>query len=338
MHVFVSGATGFVGLHTVLALRKAGHQVRLGVRNRQKMTALYAAHGVPIDDYSVADITDADALKRALHGVDAVVHTAALVSTDPAQAQRMHDTNVIGTRNVMTQALQQEVASIVYVSSAAALFDPALAAIDESTPIAAASSPYARSKIEADHFVRNLIDQGANIAITYPTGVMGPQDPALSEGNQSLLFILNNFHIHTSSGLQIIDVRDLAAAQVRLLEGAHRGGFVIAGHYCPWREFGELIERLSARRLLKLPIPGPLLRGIGSAIDALNSVYAINTPITREAMEFATRWVVCNDQKIRDTLNIEYRPLQDTVRDTTHWLAANGHVSARWVSAMSATP
>ena len=329
MDVFVTGATGFIGLHTVLALQAAGHSVRLGVRNREKMIGLYAKHGMTINDYVVGDITDERMLSRGLDGCDAVVHTAALVSTDPAHSALMRHTNVKGTEIVINEALQQGIKSIVYVSSAAALFDPGLSSINEDTPIADATSPYAQSKADADRLVRRMVAEGASIAITYPTGVMGPDDPAISEGNQSLLFILRNFHVNTSSGLQIIDVRDLASVQVKLLEGAHRGGFIVGGHYCPWRELGAILEALTARRLLKLPLPGPLLRGIGSLVDQLNRVTTIDTPITREAMEFATRWVQCDDRKLRETLSLEYRPLQDTLRDTALWFSAQGHINAQ---------
>ena len=88
MHVFVTGATGFIGFHTVQALLAAGHTVRLGVRDVGKMKALYEARGIEIDDYAVGEITDKKAIDAALEGCDAVVHTAAMVSLDAAKAGR----------------------------------------------------------------------------------------------------------------------------------------------------------------------------------------------------------------------------------------------------------
>jgi nucleoside-diphosphate-sugar epimerase len=330
MHVFVTGATGFIGLHTVLALTSAGHTVRLGVRNAQKMQMLYAHHGLDITDFAVGEITDEVSVGRALEDCDAVVHTAALVSLDPGKAAKMHKTNVQGTRTVIGGAVERGIKSIVYVSSAAALFDSSLPVINENVPLAQAKNAYAHSKVDADQYVRGLIDQGANIAVTYPTGVIGPDDPALSEGNQSLQFILNNFHVNTSSGIQMVDVRDLADIQVKLLEGNHAGKFLTGGHYTSWRDLGLLLDSVTGARLTKIPVPGMVLRGIGSLVDLIGKVKTLDTPATREAVEFATRWVLCDDSKLRTELDIRYRPLETTLADTIQSLAQAGHVGQRW--------
>ena len=281
-------------------------------------------------DFAVGEITDQVSVTRALDGCDGVVHTAALVSLDPGQAELMHRTNVEGTRAVIGGAVERGIESIVYVSSTAALFDPALPKIDENTPLAAASTPYARSKADSARYVQQLIDEGAKIAITCPTGVVGPDDPAMSEGNMSLLFILNNCHVNTSGGLQVIDVRDLAHAHLRLLEGKKSGRYLAAGHYSEWRHFGDLLRKVTGRRLLALPVPGALMRGIGAVMDVVAKVRSPKLPISHEGMTLATRWVVCDDNKLREDLALQYRPLEETLADTVRWMADSGHVGEHW--------
>ena len=107
MYVFVTGATGFIGFHTVRALLEAGHKVRLGVRNTDKMAALYDPLGIDTSDHVVGGITDEDAINRGLEGCDAVVHTAAMVSLDANKADLVYETNVRGTELVIGGAVER---------------------------------------------------------------------------------------------------------------------------------------------------------------------------------------------------------------------------------------
>ena len=327
MHVFVTGATGFIGFHTVMALVAAGHTVRLGVRNPAKMQKLYAPYGIEIDDFAVGEITDADAVNKALEGVDAVVHTAAMVSLDANKEAVMRHTNLTGTRLVIGGAVKKGIKSIVYVSSVAALYDRSAKELNEDMPLAPPASAYMRSKRECEDYVREQIDNGAAIAITYPSAVIGPNDPAMSEGNQAIAFFFNLCFVNTTTGQQIIDVRELANIHVQLLEQQKSGRYLVAGHYLPWRELGLLLERITGYKLIKLSLPPLLLRLAGSLVDLIGKVHRLDVPLTREAVTFATEWVYANDEKVRRELGITYRPLEDTLRDTVKWLADEGHIA-----------
>jgi nucleoside-diphosphate-sugar epimerase len=330
MHVFVTGATGFIGFHTVLALHAAGHTVRLGVRNPEKMRKLFAAYDIDISDFAVGEITDAEAIDKALDNCDAVVHTAAMVSLDANKETIMRHTNLTGTKLVIGGAVKKGIKSIVYVSSVAAIFDRHAKVLNEETPLVEPTSAYAKSKKECEEFVRGLINNGASIAITYPSAVIGPHDPAMSEGNQGTAFFFKLCFLNATSGQQIIDVRELANAHVKLLEEKKVGSYLVTGHYLPWRELGSLLEGITGKKLIRLTLPTWLLRIVGSLVDIIGKVYKIDTPISREAITFATEWVYADDAKIRKELNLTYRPLEDTMRDTVKWLADEKHIAAKW--------
>ena len=122
MRVMITGATGFVGYHTAQALLDAGHEVSLLVRSVDKMLALFGQDRV--QQVTRGDITDADQVARALQGCDAVVHSAAMVSTSAADAKRVYQTNVEGTRLVLAGAIERGIGRIIHVSSVTALYDP----------------------------------------------------------------------------------------------------------------------------------------------------------------------------------------------------------------------
>jgi nucleoside-diphosphate-sugar epimerase len=330
MHVFVTGATGFIGFHTVLALLEAGHTVRLGIRNVAKMKALYESRGIDITDYAAGEITDKEAIDAALEGCDAVVHTAAMVSLDAGKAEQMYHTNVTGTRLVIGGAVEQGIRSIVHVSSAAAIYDRYATSLDESQPLAEQSSAYGRSKADSEKFVRGLLDEGAGISITYPPGVLGPDDPAMSEGNQGIAIFFNQTFVQTSSGMQIIDVRDLAKVHLALLEQQKSGPYLVAGHYRSWDELGHILDRVTHRKLRKYTVPGWLLRGLGNGVDMVSKILPLDTMFSGEAALYATRWVYMDDRKVRRELEMSYRPLEETLVDTIRWLAGAGHIEAWW--------
>lgn len=325
MHVLVTGCTGFVGFHTALMLQRMGHSVRFGVRSEEKMRRVYQDFDVDLSDFAVGCVTDTEAVSRALDGVDAVVHCAALVTLDANMADELIENNVGGTRNVIGGAVDRGIRSIVFVSSISAMYQPG-ATIDEHSPYSEAGTAYGRSKLLADQYVRDLIAGGADIAITYPTGIIGPDDPGLSDANEGIAFCYRNGFVSTSTGSQFIDVRDLARAHVKLLERSASGRYIVAGHYRSWDDIHALHETIAGKKLRRLPLPGWLLRLIGRAVDNVKRVRAFDTPLTYEAAVYATQAAIGDDNKLREELDITLTPLRDTFADTVAWLIAKGHI------------
>ncbi len=325
MHVLVTGCTGFVGFHTALALQRMGHSVRFGVRSEAKMHEVYRGFDVDLSDFSVGCITDKAAVERALDGVDAVVHCAALVCLDASMANELIENNVEGTRNVIGRAVELGIESIVYVSSISAMFQPE-ARLDEHSPYSESGTVYGYSKMLADQYVRELIAHGAPVAITYPTGIVGPDDPGLSDGNEGIAFCYRHGFIDTSGGSQFIDVRDLARAHVHLLESGASGRYVVAGHYLPWKDIIALHETITGRRLRRLKLPGSVIRFSGRVVDWLKRIRDFDSPLTYEAAMYATRSPIADDRKLRREMDMVLTPLRDTMADTVAWLIEQGHI------------
>jgi dihydroflavonol-4-reductase len=335
MHVLVTGATGFIGFHTVMALRDAGHSVRLGVRNKKKMQELYQPLGVDTSDCAICEITDEAGIKTALQGCDGVVHTAALVSLDKNKADLIYRTNVRGTELVIGNAVEMGLRSIVHVSSSTAYYDPYASVLNESLPLATPNTPYGRSKADSAKYVDKLIAGGARIATSYPTGVIGPDDPGLSEGNEALSIFFNLSFVRTSTGAQFIDVRELASVHVKLLEQQKSGPYLVGGHYLSWDELGKVLDKITGRKLRKLKIPGPVLRLLGSSVDLAARFFPIDTPLTFEGVTYASQWVFVDDRKVREELGITFRPLQQSLTDTISWLADSQHIDSYWSDTIS---
>ena len=83
MKIFFTGATGFIGAHTAMEFMRAGHQLRLLVRNREAAQSYFNKRGFPVNDIIEGDMCDKALIEKNLEGCDAVFHGAAMVSLHP---------------------------------------------------------------------------------------------------------------------------------------------------------------------------------------------------------------------------------------------------------------
>lgn len=328
MRVMITGATGFVGFHTARALLDAGHEVSLLVRSEAKMLRLFGPGR--ISQFACGDISDRVQVGRAMAGCDAVVHSAALVSTHASDARQVYRTNVEGTRTVMEAALDADVATIIHVSSVTALYDPRAVRLDEHSPPGTASSGYGRSKVACEELVRQLQEEGAPIAITYPASVIGPDDPGLTEAHVGLRTCLANFVPVMPSGNQYVDVRDVAQAHLALLEQkASNGRYTLGGHFVAWRDLGRVLRGITGVRPLQIPLNASLMRMSGRLFDRIGPFLKLDLPLSEEGIGYATAWVTMDNSKAERELGVQFRPVEDSFEDAIRWLYTAGHITAK---------
>jgi nucleoside-diphosphate-sugar epimerase len=324
----ITGGTGFIGYHTTLALLEAGHEVSLLVRSVDKMLTMYGDDG--IEHFTRGDITDVDSVRRALEGCDALIHTAAMVSTHGGEAEKVYRTNTRGARNVIGSAVDMGLETIIHVSSVTALFDPRADKLDENSPPGNSESGYGSSKVSCEKYVRDLQEEGYPVYITYPASVIGPDDPGLTEPSIAVRTYLANFVPLMSSGNQYVDVRDVAQVHLQLLEEQPGPGrYLLGGHYIPWNDLPSILERLVGHKLLKVPLNGPAMRLAGRVLDRVGPLLKLDQPITAEGMGYATQWVVMDNGKVERDLGFEFRPIEQSLADTISWLYRAGHITAK---------
>lgn len=327
MKVMVTGGTGFIGSFTAAALIEAGHEVRLLVRSQEKMVRVFENHELEIEDFVIGDVTDPNSVAEALEGCDAVVHSAALVATADKYADEVWQTNVEGTINVIDQALALGIERIIHVSSITALFDPKARVVSETSPPGQARNAYGRSKVACEEYIRGLQEGGAPVKITYPTGTIGPCDPGLTEPIRGLKLFLTTCAVVTTTGIQYVDVRDVADAHVMLLEADPKPDrFMLGGTYHRWYELVDLLEEITGRKLIRLHMIPPVLTWLGKTMDMVTHFTGFEGPFTEEAVEYATHWSIASNRKIEDELGFEFRDPKDSLIDTIIWLYEAGHL------------
>ncbi len=330
MKVLVTGSTGFVGSHTAKALIEAGHHVRLLVRSASKAKTVCDNLAITIEDIVVGDITDKDAVAKAVEGCDAVIHSAAMVSTAKKDAELVHKTNVGGTKLVIDCSMAAGIKKIIYVSSVSALFNVNDSVMNENTPVCVAHNSYGQSKVDCENYVRDLQAQGAPIIITYPTGVVGTHDPGLSEPHFGIKAFVGQFTFTSTTGMQFVNVQDIARAHIAILEsieGPDR--FILGGYFYSWQELLSVTQKVTGRKLFYVHIPGKVLRFLGRCADVVIKLTGKEFPFTGEGMTYASQWVYADSSKAENELDIEFSCHEETLAEVIRWLYENDHLSAK---------
>ncbi len=239
----------------------------------------------------------------------------------------MQATNARGVRLVVGGAAERG-QRVVYVSSAGALFTRGGDPLTGESSIGETRSAYGASKAEAEGFVRELQDGGAAVLTTYPTAVIGPDDPSFTDPNRALSFFLEWGAPVTSTGYQPIDVRDLAAMHVRLLEGERSTGrYIAAGPYFPWADFLDEVDGVTGLKLRRYPVSGALLRALGRVADVAKRIVDFDLPLTLEGMLFGTCWPTADGTPAERDLGMRFHSIEETLSDTYRWMHQAGHVT-----------
>lgn len=172
--VLVTGGGGFLGSHIVNQLLIRGDRVRvLGRRSYPELIA----RGV---DCRQGDLCDMAAVRKAVDGVDAIVHSAALPGIG-GEYRHYYDTNYVGTKNLIDAAIGANVRKFVYTSTPSVVHDGTdIKGGDESLRYPQRFvNPYASTKALAEQLVIKMnSDSFATLAIR-PHLIFGPGDTQL---------------------------------------------------------------------------------------------------------------------------------------------------------------
>ena len=268
MRVLLTGASGFVGGHTAVALQQAGHELRVLSRAGSDLSRLdeqeirYTRVVVDLDG-------EREDLAGACDGVDAVVHIAArLRGRSAAEFMR---TNADATAALGRASRDAGVRCFVYLSSLAAL-GPApgdTAERPETEPHPA--SDYGRSKLAGERALASL-GGGMALAMIRAPLIYGPADRGLLPFFQ---MAERGFAPQLGDGSHRVAAvygPDLAAAIARILEQppSEPATWQISDGGGPytWRDLLAALERAAGRQLRIVPLPPPIWQAMAAAAEA----------------------------------------------------------------------
>jgi dihydroflavonol-4-reductase len=281
MRVYVSGASGFVGSHVVRALEHAGADVRA--------------------DY--VDLLDRAGLARAVRGCDAVVHVAALYSYD-APARLLEAVNVEGTRRLLEAARPAGVRRFLHTSTAGTCGPVAgrRATEADEPPRWELAVPYKRTKLAAEQLVLAAARDGLEALVVNPTTPVGKGDRRPTPTGAMLANVARGRYrgFVAGTGLNVVDVRDVARGHVLALERGRSGQrYLLGGVDLPLEELFAAVARLAGQARPRVRVPYLAAR----AAAGLGLVNANEVRLARLPMFFS-------DEKARRELGYAPGPVE----------------------------
>lgn len=322
--VLVTGATGFIASHTILALIEKGYEVRGTARSADKAAKLNATlsayAGKPIEIELVrADLTKDEGWDVAMEGVTYLQHLASPIpNTLPKDANELIVPARDGALRALRAAKAAGVKRAVMTSSMAAIAygwgDQRPAILDEthwSNPDNIKdNTAYTRSKAIAEKAAWDYVNgegAGLELATINPVAVLGPAMSADVSASLELITqpMRNKVPAYPKLTFGIVDVRDVATAHVEAMVRPEAAGerFLLGNEILSFSEIGQILrEAFPDRKLPKGELPTWLVK----------LMVHLNPPLKQIVPELGKRRAYSN-AKAREMLGIEFISARDAI-------------------------
>jgi dihydroflavonol-4-reductase len=333
MKCFVTGASGFVGANLVEVLTAAGHEVRALLRPGGDRRGLA---GLQYEEVA-GDLGDRRAVEQGVRGCDWCFHVAASYHLWLPDYAPMFRANVDGTRTVIEAAWKAGCRRIVYTSTVGCIGlprpdrDGTWVPTTEEAPVGESqmSNPYKLSKWRAEVVARELAGRGAPVVIVNPSAPVGPRDVKPTPTGQVIVdFLRRALPATLDTGLNYVDVRDVAVGHLLAAERGRVGQRYILGHAegnWTMREAMSVLEEVTGVRAPRWQVPYGLA-WVGAWVDERISKVTGRPPKAPMAGVRMARYKMFFDpSKAVRELGLPQTPPRKALVDAVAWFRANGY-------------
>lgn len=323
MKVFVSGATGFIGIQLVKRLTGQGETVHALYRSETKADLIR----LPGVKFFKGDILDASSLATAMKGCQAAYHTAAFAGVwakDPEQVFRL---NVDGAMNVIEAARKSGTARVVLTSTAGILGPSQKDPVHESTPPPSSFfTLYEESKFQLEQKLLGSNEGKPEVVIVNPTRVYGPGYLSESNGVTRMIkqYMEGSWRLLPGDGLSLgnyVHVEDVVSGHLLAMQKGLAGErYVLGGENISYIQLFQYTRNASGlkHRLFKVPLWLMLaVAGLMQGISAITGRPPLIVP--NLVRKFSHNWIVSSQKAIRE-LGYEARKAEEGIRQTVQWI------------------
>lgn len=326
MRVFVSGATGYIGIQLVKRLAESGVKVHALYRSESK-ASLISFEGVELFK---GDIMDKESLARAMEGCIQAYHVAAFAAVWAKDPGLFHRYNVEGTLELIDAARSAGVKRVVVTSTAGILGPSQNEPVHEDSPVPSSFfTLYEASKYEMEQKLKDISVNQPEIVLVNPTRVYGPGYLSKSNGMSLMIkkYISGKWRFIPGDGKRIgnyVFVEDVVSGHLLAMEKGRAGErYVLGGEDLSYNQLFELIRVSSSLRVPLYKVPLWILFLAAAIMILITKITGKPPLIVPSWVRKLTRnWIVSSEKAIRQ---LGYRPIaaREGIERTVAWIRAN---------------
>lgn len=323
MKYFVSGSTGFIGNKLVDALMGKGYQVNVLVRNKQAYTTTKKEIKI-----FQGDLLNVDVLNEAIKGCDFAFHLAAYANIWSKDKSLAYNTNVLGTKNVLEAALNNNIKKLVFTSSAATL-PPSVKdeIVDETFALPDTYlTEYETTKKAAEQLCMEYFKKGLNVVIVNPSRVYGPG--LLNKSNSVTILIKKylegKWRIIPGDGTRIgnyVYIDDVVSGHILALENGKSGEkYILGGTNNSYNEFFNLLAKSTGKKFRLFHLPLSVMLVIANFEFFMAETFGKKPLITPPWVKRYNQNRPLSNEKAIKNLQYSFTPLNEGIKKTVNWL------------------
>jgi dihydroflavonol-4-reductase len=327
MRIFVTGATGFIGANLVRLLLQEGYAVRALVRPHGRQDNL---QGLEVEIVA-GDLNDPD-LWQQMQGCQYLFHVAARYSLWQAERDLLYRDNVLGTRHVLAAARQAGIDRTVYTSSVAAIgVGKAGKVVDETyqSPVSELVGNYKKSKFLAEREAMQAASTGQEVVIVNPSSPVGSWDiKPTPTGDIILRFLRRQMPFYLDTGLNFIDVRDVAWGHLLALQRGKSGERYILGHQnLTLKELLDLLAEITGTIAPQRVVPAWLPLAVAWIDEQILASWGKSPSVPLDGVRMARQRMYYDASKAVRELGLPQSPIVTALQDAVDWFERYGYVA-----------
>jgi dihydroflavonol-4-reductase len=317
--IFITGATGFVGANLVRLLLKENYQVKALVRKNADLTNLKNLD-IELIEGSLNDENLADKMVDCKY----LFHVAAHYSLWLKDRDSLYKSNVLGTKNVLKSAKKAGIKRTVYTSSVAAIGvrkDSVFANETYQSPPENLIGNYKKSKYYAEQEAHLAIKSGQDIVIVNPTTPIGAYDiKPTPTGEIIVRFLTGNMPAFVNTGLNFIDVQDIAKGHLLALEKGKIGERYILGNCnLTLQDFLEKLATITDKKAPKIQLPLWIPLTVAFIDEYMLTKFGKKPSVAVEGVKMSAQFMYYDSSKAIQELGLPQTNIDEAIANAVEW-------------------